>query len=78
MGNGKPMMTQQQAASKVELKDIKVSTDGALPEVSVADIANGDNDIENPLAVIYGQRHPEIMQHYSEWQYDSESHYGDN
>lgn len=37
------------------------------------DIATADQDIENPLAVIYGQKHPEIMQHYAVRQYDDSS-----
>jgi len=34
--------------------------------VTDEDISKGDNDIENPLATIFGQKHPEIMAHYSE------------
>lgn len=50
----------------------------ALPDVTEEDIENGDQDIENPLAKIFGEKHPEIMQHYSERQYESESYPGSN
>lgn len=50
----------------------------ALPDVTEEDIENADQDIENPLAKLFGEKHPEIMQHYSERQYESESYPGSN
>ena len=49
-----------------------------LPDVTDEDIANGDQDIENPLAMLFGEKHPEIMSAYSERQYSSESYPGNN
>jgi hypothetical protein len=33
--------------------------------VTDEEISKGDDDIENPLAIIYGKNHPELMEKYA-------------
>lgn len=68
------------AAKPIEKKPLTMeeAIKKALPDVTEEDIENADQDIENPLAKIFGEKHPEIMAHYSERQYESESYPGAN
>ena len=63
----------KKAAAPAVKEVAKPKKNDGLPEVSMEDIASGDVDIENPLAVIFGQKHPEIMQKYAVRQYDDSS-----
>jgi len=45
-------------------------------EVTPEDISKGDTDLENPIAVMWGMKHPELVKEYSKRQYSSESHWG--
>lgn len=50
-----------------------VEKEDKIPDVTVDDMEKASSSIENPLAVLWGQKHPEIMKNYSERQYESES-----
>jgi len=40
------------------------------------EIAQGDKDLENPIAVMWGMKHPEVFKEFGERQYSAESHWG--
>jgi len=50
----------------------------ALPDVTEEDIASADQDIENPLAMMYAAKHKDEMKAYSERQYSADSYPGAN
>ena len=68
----------QKGEANAETEEDQKKDDGKLKaaDVTMDEIAKGDADLENPIAVMWGKKHPEVFKEFEERQYPSESHWG--